>query len=573
MPFDRKKPNRGLWSVADDAAITTPAQLVKYQDAMREQVVGPPDESYIPPYSVDEEMGQIVTGGPVPVNTPYLREGVAPPEPTPDVPAAPALEQVAPANGPKPTLPTNPLEQAQQQSSKYRLLAGMHRAGTTLNSAFSGNKPDYSFVNQMMEQANRPVADAKDNIAMAEKQRVAALKAQEMEPNSPMNVRAREAFKKTVPNIAGLLGPTVDRLTASELDKYAEMEGPNAKAKFEREKFDAENLNKQNKFGQEQLEFNEKQLHNQAQEDMWSRMPMGMNGQLTAAQQAVNDRKNVERTDKLGALPINARLGEYITALATFDQLAPGFVEGKVDQYKTSPWDNAMTSKLATSITGGGSEYLAGDKAVALNKAFQNMKDMVMRDRTGAVINASEQPFYENLFSSLINSPPAAKADAIRQLYAAIYRNLKQRQASMLQPTAAGMPSPLDLYEQQGGVTFRDPIFARFADSQSQMTGTAPQVTPGQVPGIVKQRVEDTAQKLAPITDAVKPAINAVRDVAEPILNGIGDPTGITRPAGGVAPANNKYPKTAVNPKSKESLQVDSAEEEAEFARRGWTIN
>lgn len=115
----------------------------------------------------------------------------------------------------------NDLEEAKQQRNRLQLAAMLGDAGQTTGAAFapmSGVKPDVSFTNQLLQQANQPVAD----VAAKQKQAQDALleiKAQKElaahDPNSAESI----AFRKSLgqfPSIVKAFGSDFDQVSAAD---------------------------------------------------------------------------------------------------------------------------------------------------------------------------------------------------------------------------------------------------------------------------------------------------------------------------------------------------------------------
>jgi hypothetical protein len=88
-------------------------------------------------------------------------------------------------------------------------------------------------------------------------------------------------------------------------------------------------------------------------------------------------------------------------------------------------------------------------------KGVADLRDLVARLRTGAVINDQEAAMYDRALSDEIFSDANKMAKGIAQVRQALEAKLQNQQASFAVPSPGETKSPLDLYSEKGGSDFR----------------------------------------------------------------------------------------------------------------------
>jgi hypothetical protein len=192
-------------------------------------------------------------------------------------------------------------------------------------------------------------------------------------------------------------------------------------------------------------------------EEMRLRQKEGEELKRSMAEQKRQDmlgRQDEKDLQALGQATAKAPFGEFQQALEEVDRLAPGLAYGQAPAQ--SPM--GVGDRFARSIPFGMGNWAVSDEGQRYGQAISNLRDLVSRMRSGAVLNAGEERHYMSLLGDEVFSDPrraAAGIDAVRTGVAQKLRNA-QGAYSVAEP---GQRSTLDKYEGTGATTFRAPIF------------------------------------------------------------------------------------------------------------------
>lgn len=173
---------------------------------------------------------------------------------------------------------------------------------------------------------------------------------------------------------------------------------------------------------------------------------------------AMADEKEKERQRRegerdlqsLGQATSKAPYGEFQQALEEVDRLVPGLVYGQ------APAEAPMGvgDRMARSVPLGLGNWAVSDEGQKYGQAIANLRDLVSRMRSGAVLNAGEERHYLSLLGDEVFSDPRRAAAGINAVRAGVAQKLRNAQAGYVKTGA------LDEYERAGATTFRAPIFS-----------------------------------------------------------------------------------------------------------------
>lgn len=188
-------------------------------------------------------------------------------------------------------------------------------------------------------------------------------------------------------------------------------------------------------------------------QDLLLRAKEGAEIRKAAADQKRQDmlaRQDEKDIQALGQATSKAPFGEFQKALEDVDRLAPGLVYGQPT--KDSPM--SAGDRVARSLPFGVGNWAVSDEGQQYGAAVSNLRDLVSRMRSGAVLNAGEEKHYLSLLGDEVFSDPRRAAAGINAVREGLAQKLHNAQAAY-----AGSGGALDKYEAAGGTTFRAPIF------------------------------------------------------------------------------------------------------------------
>jgi hypothetical protein len=349
---------------------------------------------------------------------------------------APDTDSLAPAAAPDVDLETygtpapdhsSDLVTAQGDASKQRLLREMLTAGSMVVRGVTGSDSVDDFRRDEAL-AERPIQDALARIKLGKDDE--ADRRAFAQWNYERTRREQEFGAKQAGDQARL---------ARDLDA----DGERLRANGARERMDADRLK-------------ETERHNRAMEAR----PVGMPPWLQAAspvRSPVDERAADARLDSLAK--DTAKVSNIVQALQNIDQIVPGITDG------ATPPEYAKFGDTETRLKGwvedklGASGQITGPEVANFRRAVDQFKDLVARERTGAVINPGELMHYERLISNGALADPQVFAKAMKQFKALVYSKLHERQSA----AGTGRNPVLERYESVGGMTYRNPFFKSVA--------------------------------------------------------------------------------------------------------------
>lgn len=166
--------------------------------------------------------------------------------------------------------------------------------------------------------------------------------------------------------------------------------------------------------------------------------------QRQAERQAREDEIDLQR---LGAATSKAPFGEFQTALERIDKLIPGLPYGIVPENEPL----GIRDRGARALSAVGGEFFMTDDGKAYATAIANLRDLIARMRSGAVLNEGEERHYLSLIGDHVFSDKRSAAEGINLVRMGLAQKLRDAQA--------GYQHVLDRYEAAGGTTHRAPIF------------------------------------------------------------------------------------------------------------------
>lgn len=175
-----------------------------------------------------------------------------------------------------------------------------------------------------------------------------------------------------------------------------------------------------------------------------------MKALLQDDKEAERKRREGERDlQRLGEATAKAPYGEFQSALQEIDSLMPGIAYGQAP--KEAPV--GVGDRIARAIPFGAGEWAMSEEGKRYTTAIANLRDLVSRMRSGAVLNLGEERHYLNLLGDRALSDPSTAAAGINAVRQGVAQKLRNAQAGYAKTGA------LDEYEQTGATTYRAPIF------------------------------------------------------------------------------------------------------------------
>jgi hypothetical protein len=308
------------------------------------------------------------------------------------------------------------LEDAQRLANVNQLSANLGRSAEFLGAGIGGSRARPEAFDNLQEQAGQPVTQyqqrhaeerqqEQDDLALAEADREATRAAEEME------------FRKG-------RATSEDQLARDRMAQDREMNEARLQSEAADRGLRREEMTYRQKEGQELKQ----QLADQRQ---WER-------------QTREDELDLQR---LGTATSKAPFGEFQAALEEIDRQIPGLAYGQTP--KEAPL--GVGDRIARSLAPVGGEFFMSDKGKAYSTAIANLRDLVARMRSGAVLNAGEERHYLSLLGDRVLSDERTAAQGINAVRQGIAQKLRNAQG--------GYQNVLPRYEATGATTYRAHIF------------------------------------------------------------------------------------------------------------------
>lgn len=357
----------------------------------------------------------------------------------------------------------DPYGDARAEANRNRFFTNLARAGAMANEAVSGARYDRTAYDDLDAQAEQPVADFLARRELGREDAAAASAADERRLRAEDYARRWASGEREFQYRQGRdkVGDALDRdkMAANERQWRAELGARGADRMEARQaRLDARTAASE--------ERNERARANRE-----------------AHAQEVAQKSLQTLGQQTGKLPI----GELQQALEDIEASAPGMAFGQ------APDDNPLSLKdrIARKIPYGAGEWVMSDEGKHYASNIAQLRDIVMRMRSGAAINKSEERHYLALLGDDVLSDPQKAAYGINT----VRRGLSQRLRNIQAPYAGN--GALDEYERQGGSTYRAPIFSDEAPQSRQQTGTPTGRTVTRKDGSVWAEMTDgTAQRV-----------------------------------------------------------------------------
>jgi hypothetical protein len=247
-----------------------------------------------------------------------------------------------------------------------------------------------------------------------------------------------------------------------------------------------------------------------------------------ASRESVQKRYDTTSLKELGK--ISSKYGGLVESLRRIDELAPGILHGQVpEQYSLDAGERLLGALRGP--TQGWTANLMTPDAVALQGAIDNMSDLLIRARTGAVINDQEFANYKKLLNTAVLAGPKAVA-AVMPLFR---REIRARMASEQSPYFLSNPEGFNEWlNETRGLSYKDQLFDERTQNGQSANNDAREATADEVKALGSEAAE-----------ALKSAVPTEIRIREPK----------TAPAGGKVLMRN--------PKTGETARVDRADIEA----------
>lgn len=312
--------------------------------------------------------------------------------------------------------PPSGLEDAQRRANLNQLSANLGQSAEYLAAGVGGVRPRPEAYSNLQEQAGQPVAQyqqlhaeqrqqEQDEAALAEAQREAERAAQEFQ------------FKKGRATVEDQLAR--DRMAQEERLAGKRLEGDAADRALRRQ-----------------------EMKQRREDELMMKALMAEEKDKTK-----KDREDEIDLQRLGAATAKAPFGEFQAALEEVDRLVPGLAYGQVPA--EAPL--GTRDRVARVLAPVGGEFFMSDRGKAYATAISNLRDLVARMRSGAVLNAGEERHYLSLLGDRVLSDERTAAQGINAVRQGIAQKLRNAQG--------GFQNVLPRYEATGATSYRAPIF------------------------------------------------------------------------------------------------------------------
>lgn len=317
------------------------------------------------------------------------------------------------------------LEEAQAQARDGRLAARLAHAGAMFNTAVSGARHEEDAYGDLERGADQPVVDYSQRRALAEKVEAEARDHAERLRKAGLDEREFQ-FKR---DDAGRR----DKLERDRLDQQERMRKDDREAR-------SKDLAYRYAEMRQQRQFREQDKASEAE-------------QKRADKMARESEKDIQ---ELGKATTKAPYAEMQRALEDLDALAPGLPYGQAPKDLPISWGDRTLRQLP----GGIGEGMMDPKAKKYAATITNLRDLVSRMRSGAVLNAGEEAHYLQLLGDKTFSDPEAAAAGINEIRRGIAQKLHNAQAPFATIRDEDGTSILDRYQGEGATSYRAPIFS-----------------------------------------------------------------------------------------------------------------
>lgn len=318
------------------------------------------------------------------------------------------------------------LEDAQADANNRSLAVELASAGNQIGSGIAGGRYDDGLWDNQRRAARQPVADYE------------AQAGEERQQNEDQR-RAAE-----------------DEREARAAEQAARM--ASEKFSYEKTRDKGQDQLARDRMAQEKT-LEEARLGGAAAERGLRRKEMSLReAESTALKIAMADEKAAERRrrekekdlQRVGEQTSKAPYGELQQALEEVDSLVPGLAYGE------APAEAPMGigDRMARSAPFGMGNWAVSDEGQKYGQAIANLRDLVSRMRSGAVLNPGEERHYLSLLGDEVFSDPRRAAAGINAVRQGVAQKLRNAQG------AYGKTGALDEYEATGATTFRAPIFS-----------------------------------------------------------------------------------------------------------------
>lgn len=312
--------------------------------------------------------------------------------------------------------PPSGLEDAQRRANINQLSANLGRSAEFLGAGVGGTRARPEAFDNLQEQAGQPVEqyqqrraeerqEEQDELALAEAQREAERAAEQM------------AFQRERATAGDQLAR--DRMAQEKAIADARLRSDAADRGLRRE----------------EMTFRQKE---------GAELKQQMAEERKKERQAREDELDLQR---LGTATSKAPFGEFQSALEEIDRLVPGLAYGQVPNEPPL----GMGDRIARGLAPVGGEFFMSDKGKSYATAIANLRDLVARMRSGAVLNAGEERHYLSLLGDRVLSDERTAAQGINAVRQGIAQKLRNAQG--------GFQNVLPRYEATGATTYRAPIF------------------------------------------------------------------------------------------------------------------
>lgn len=318
------------------------------------------------------------------------------------------------------------LEEAQGDANRRALAVELASAANQVGSGIAGGRYDDSLWDNQRSAARQPVADyearAGEERIQNEEQRRAAEDEREARAAERAAQMEMERFQ---------YGKTRD-MSQDQLarDRMAQ------EAELARQRLLSEGLDRG--LRREEMRYRQKE---------GEELKRQMAEEKAAERQRREGEKDLQR---LGEQTSKAPYGELQQALEEVDRLVPGLAYGNAPDEAPMGFGD----RVARSVPLGMGNWAVSDEGQKYGTVIANLRDLVSRFRSGAVLNEGEERHYLSLLGDEVFSDPRRAAAGINAVRQGLGQRLRNVQGAYAKTGA------LDEYESTGATTYRAPIFS-----------------------------------------------------------------------------------------------------------------
>jgi hypothetical protein len=290
------------------------------------------------------------------------------------------------------------LTAARGQGDQARLASVLSRGISGLSSAVTGQRPDYSTAEALDVEANRGVAELQQNKAFKQASESARLAREKRDPNSEYNRGFVAQVEQVFPTFMKGLSPQAKaNMTEESLSKIAPWITEGLRTGAAQQK------------ASEDRTMREEDRAFRADESAKDRQSRLEAAKLRSAGRGGGDELSNSEAYRLKSL------SDKLLPLSEMDLMVKN-LEAQLPNLEKI----GLKDKAASLIPGEIGSYAMSDKALALDTTVRELKELILRARSGGVITNNEAATYSRIVGSGIVSDPRVLQNTVTRLKAQI---------------------------------------------------------------------------------------------------------------------------------------------------------